>query len=57
MNGKLMEECLTAPSLEALRDIVSQMVQIKKSGNFQQDPNKAKRAKDALERKKREEGV
>jgi len=53
---QLMEECLNAPSPAALQEIVTQMVQMKQSGTFQQDPNKAKRAKDALERKKREEG-
>ena len=50
-----MEECLSSSSLENLRAVLAMLRQRRDSGNYQWDADKEKRAKEAVERRKREE--
>lgn len=53
---QLMEDCVAATSIEIVRDIIIQGKRFEERGDYEFDPLKAKRAKEALERRKYEEG-
>ncbi len=53
---QLMDECLNADSIDKVRQIIDNMIHFKKTGQFIEDPVKVKLEKEALERRKREEG-
>jgi tRNA-dihydrouridine synthase 1 len=53
---QLLEDCMLASSLETLKTVVSQALEYESSGNFVPDKNKTLKAKEIMERKKREEG-
>ena len=52
---QLMEECVAAESISAVREILQQAQHYRETGSFTFDPQRAKRAKEALDRRKREE--
>jgi hypothetical protein len=53
---QLMEDCVQAKSLDEVRAVVNQAVGYRDRGDYVYDPHKEKRAKEALERRKRDEG-
>ena len=53
---QLLEDCVAATSADEVRRIVLQGVSYRDNGNYQQDADKARRTKEALERRKYEEG-
>ena len=53
---QLMEDCVSSKSIEELMKIINIAIMYKKNKNFVFDKNKEKKAKDALEKRKREEG-
>jgi tRNA-dihydrouridine synthase len=56
MKYQMMDDCVNASSVDAVRLIIQNIVHFERTGTFVQDPNKAKLEKEALERRKREEG-
>ena len=53
---QLMEDCVSSKSTDELIKIINIAIMYKKNKNFVFDKNKEKKAKDALEKRKREEG-
>jgi tRNA-dihydrouridine synthase len=53
---QLLEECLTAQSVESVRAVVLQAIEYETKGNYVTSSEKALKQKEAMERKKREEG-
>jgi hypothetical protein len=53
---QLLEDCVAAPSVEEVRRIVLQAQSYQTLGNYQQDAEKARAAREAYERRKYEEG-
>lgn len=53
---QLLEACLSAQTVQEVRRIVLQAIEYETSGNYVPDKEKALKQKEALERKKREEG-
>lgn len=53
---ELLEECLSATSIETVRSVVERVVKYESEGGFELDQEKIRKAKEALARMKREEG-
>ena len=53
---QLMEDCLACKNTEELKKIIKIAIDYKKNKNFIYDKNKEKKAKDAYDKRKREEG-
>lgn len=53
---QLLEECVAATSVAEVRRLLQQAVSYRDLGNYQQDADKARKMKEALERRKYEEG-
>jgi len=53
---QLLEDIVAAKSVDEVRQVVLQGMAYQEKGNYKHDPDKAKRAKEALERRKYEEG-
>lgn len=56
MKYQLMEKCMAATTVEEVRAIVQEMTNYSINHNYQFDPKRAKAEKEAIERRKREEG-
>jgi len=53
---ELLEECLSATTLSAVRHVIDKMVKYETEGGFELDQEKIRKANEALARLKREEG-
>ena len=53
---QMLEDCVQATSVEEVMKIMDNISEFERTGSFKFDPLKAKREKEALERRKREEG-
>lgn len=53
---QLLDEVLNAPNVDAIKKVIEQAKEYQSKGNYRFDPDKEKKQKEALERKKREEG-
>lgn len=53
---QLLDDCVGAAALQEVRAVVERARAYQASGDFRFDPDKERRAKEALERRKREEG-